>query len=385
MAALAVEDRPGRVEADGQGDQEHQGCEDQQQDGGQDAVLDRLEQPVPAVDRALEQPDQRHVADLGGAEHGHAPGGQVGDPADVDAEMAQVAQGPLEQVAGPGGHGDDHLVELAGLDLLLELGEAAQAGDAARPAALQGAIEIEDLGDAGGRVAGRVGGGQALDGPHQLLAHADHGDAAGERAGDQSLAQGQTDGEAGADQGGGASHEPEADPQARDVPGGLDGVEEGDDQGDGGGPAGEQARDLPAQPDQPAGGIVAEPGQDLRGEQAAEQEGGQGGGRHAGIEAPPGDGGAGDRHGQDVADPDEALDQGAGARRGDAADRAAGRGRGIRAARRASATAPCRAEGCGCVPMAARAGGDGQGRAPIQAAAPVARPRASAALLRYQA
>ena len=189
----------------------------------------------------------------------------------------------------------------------------------------------------------------------QLLAHADHGDAAGERAGDQSLAQGQTDGEAGADQGGGASHEPEADPQARDVPGDLDGVEEGDHQGDGGGPAGEQARDLPAQPDQPAAGIVAEPGQDLRGEQAAEQEGGQGGGRHAGIEAPPGDGGAGDGHGQDVADPDEALDQGAGAGGGDAADPAAAAGARERAARRASATAPCRAE-------AVRADGSAGGR-----------------------
>ena len=235
--------------------------------------------------------------------------------------------------------------------------------------------------------AGRVGGGQALDGPHQLLAHADHGDAAGERAGDQRLAQGQTDGEAGADQGGGAGHEPEADPQARDVPGDLDGVEEGDHQGDGGGPAGEQARDLPAQPDQPAGGIVAEPGQDLRGEHAAEQEGGQGGGRHAGIEAPPGDGGAGDRHGQDVADPDEALDQGAGARRGDAADRrlagAGGEGYGQLGAHQRRPHAE--RQGCGVRADGSRAGGDGQGRAPIQAAAPVARPRASAALLRYQA
>ncbi len=327
VPALAVEDRPRGVEPDGEGHHQHQRGEHDQEKGGEQPVLDALEQPAPAVERALEQADHGHVADLVGAEHRHAAAGQGRHPGNVDAEMAQVAQGALEQVGGLGGQGEHDLVDLAGLRALLELGEAGEPGDAARPAAVERAVEVEGERDPRQRAAELgAAGGQAIDGAHELVAETDDREAARQGARDHLLAQGQPQGDAHGDQGYGTGKQPQADPQPGDVLGGLQRVEEGDHQPQGRGPADEQARNLPAEAEQPRAAIVAEPGQELGRQQAAERQCGQGGGRHRVGEPPPGDASAGAGDGQHVADPDQALDHGASAGGGEPA--AAGGGQG---------------------------------------------------------
>ena len=112
--------------------------------------------------------------------------------------------------------------------------------------------------------------------------------------------------DAGGHQGDGTGDEPAADPQARDVLGDLEREQDGDQRRHGQRPAGEQARHLPAEGDEAGAVIVAEAGQDVGGEQAADDQRRQrrvrhGKAGHAGsaiaarAEAPGGDGEAGER------------------------------------------------------------------------------------------
>ena len=230
------------------GDQRQQRRQQQQEAGGQDAVLDALRDPAPAVERALEQADHGQVADLGDAQDRHAAGRQLGNPADVDREMAQIAQGALDQVAAAAGQGQHDLVDLAAGDAPLEIGEALQGGDARRPAAVERAVEIERHRDA----QGGIGAGEAGDGPGQMLAEPDHGDVAGQRAGGKAAEEGELEHDTVGHQGDGTADEPGPDPQARDVLGDLEREQDRDQRRHGQRPAGEQTRHLPAQGDEAA-------------------------------------------------------------------------------------------------------------------------------------
>ena len=127
---LPEEHRPLGVEPDGQRHGDEDRRQHEHEERGDEPVLDELRDAGPALDRRFERPQHRRPADGLERTVEEAPHGKVGREQHGDGVPRQAVHDLRQPLDRGERQRDDHLVDEAALDVLLEFGEAAAAVEA---------------------------------------------------------------------------------------------------------------------------------------------------------------------------------------------------------------------------------------------------------------
>ncbi len=130
VARLAEQHRAAALELDGERDHQAERQEQDEEQRGEQAVLEVLDHQVPARERPLEDVEHGDAGEAGQAAHRQIEREDVRAEPDIDRQGLQPVQDLLDLGLLLPGHGDDDLVDPPGLDLLDQGVDPAEPGQA---------------------------------------------------------------------------------------------------------------------------------------------------------------------------------------------------------------------------------------------------------------